>query len=334
MIYISCPVHQYTGGPTLAHQLCKILNEQNMESMMFYVDNNKKCDDPVHPNYKIFGNPFVTQLSKETTDVLIILETKSSLLLQFPNAKKYMWWQSVDNFFISHFSYYKRLIKWLGYYPISIKKEIKNFKKNYPEIYNDSSIIHLVQSEYAREFLQSIGVDNSRIISLTDYIEDEVIIKSKEERAIKRRNIVLYNPRKGYKFTKRIIQASKKRNFEFVPLVNMNKDEVIYNLCNSKLYIDFGNHPGKDRFPREAAICGCCIMTGRRGAANNCIDISIDDKYKIEDKNNNIPLIVDTIESIVNDYDERIKDFKVYRDKILGEKKQFENEAKAIFGSK
>jgi len=47
-------------------------------------------------------------------------------------------------------------------------------------------------------------------------------------------------------------------------------------MCVSrKLYVDFGKHPGKDRMPREAAVHGCCIITGRRGAAGNPFDIPI-----------------------------------------------------------
>lgn len=66
----------------------------------------------------------------------------------------------------------------------------------------------------------------------------------------------------------------------WVPLVNMTNDQVKQKMLNSKVYIDFGNHPGKDRFPREAAISGCCIITGKRGAANYYEDVRIPEKFK------------------------------------------------------
>ena len=46
----------------------------------------------------------------------------------------------------------------------------------------------------------------------------------------------------------------KKNDFNFVPLINLNNDEIINTLSKSKIYIDIGSHPGKDRLPREAAL--------------------------------------------------------------------------------
>ena len=299
---------------------------------MFYVDRNKNPENPVHPNYREFGNPFVTSLDESITDSIVVLETKSSLLSAYPNAKKYLWWQSVDNFFISHMSISKRILKWLGFYPIDIKKEEKNFRRNYPDVYNDTTLIHLVQSEYARIFLTEAGVPSERICNLTDYVEDEIVQKSKLVKNNHRENIVLYNPKKGYRFTKKIIEASSGKDYAFLPLENMTKNEVINNLSKAKLYIDFGNHPGKDRFPREAALCGCCIITGRRGAANNDVDIPISSGYKIEDADKNIPLIVDTIDNVMRNYQTCYREFDTYRNKILQEKEIFKTEALTIFG--
>lgn len=56
----------------------------------------------------------------------------------------------------------------------------------------------------------------------------------------------------------------KARELNFKPIINMTRDEVIRELQRAKVYIDFGNHPGKDRIPREAAILGCCAIVGKR----------------------------------------------------------------------
>ncbi|MCX7738527.1 MAG: hypothetical protein N2Z80_03840 [Hydrogenothermaceae bacterium] len=63
-------------------------------------------------------------------------------------------------------------------------------------------------------------------------------------------------------------------------------------LKKAKVYIDFGNHTGKDRIPREAAMLECCVITGRRGIAKYREDVPIPENYKIEDKVENIPLIL------------------------------------------
>ena len=94
------------------------------------------------------------------------------------------------------------------------------------------------------------------------------------------------------------------RDINWVPLVGMSNDQVLNYLKTSKVYIDFGNHPGKDRLPREAAICGCCIITGKKGAAAFKEDIPISETYKFDDKASSIPYIVEKIRLLLKNYDE------------------------------
>ena len=110
----------------------------------------------------------------------------------------------------------------------------------------------------------------------------------------------------------------------------MTTEEVKQLLAKSKVYIDFGHHPGKDRFPREAAIMGCCIITGQRGAAGNGRDIEIPSKYKFKDSTAAIPQICCTIEDCLEHYEDRIDDFTEYRNKIWQEKAQFYREAENV----
>ena len=44
------------------------------------------------------------------------------------------------------------------------------------------------------------------------------------------------------------------QDLRWVPLIGMTTEEMRSCMSKSKVYIDFGNHPGKDRIPREAAI--------------------------------------------------------------------------------
>jgi len=111
----------------------------------------------------------------------------------------------------------------------------------------------------------------------------------------------------------------------------MSNDEVYQNLISGKVYIDFGNHPGKDRFPREAAISGCCILTDRKGAAAYQKDVPILEKYKFNDNKKNIPNIVNQIEYCLNNYQEAIKDFDSYRDFIRQEKDIFKKDIIRLF---
>ena len=79
-----------------------------------------------------------------------------------------------------------------------------------------------------------------------------------------KRNNILYNPAKGLSdlmlFKQKLQQITT--DYTFIPIQNMSHTQIRNIMLQSKIYIDFGNHPGKDRIPREAAMCGCCIITG------------------------------------------------------------------------
>lgn len=335
MIYITCPVNMYTGGPTLAHQLCFTLNANGIKSKMLYEGKLQKGQSPVHKNYMAFQNPYETEIEDNENDIIIILETKTCLLKKYRKAKKYIWWMSVDNYYVSRLTMYERLLRKIGKFTFDISNEMKKKERSTQKMLSDSNVEHLVQSEYAKLFLLHNGVSAPKIHYLTDYIEEEVCKLASEVVGAQRKNVVLYNPKKGIEFTRKLIDAmDKESDMKFIPLINMSKKEVVDNLCSSKLYIDFGNHPGKDRFPREAVACGCCIITGTRGAAANSIDVPLGDNYKIKDTEENIPIIVDRIKYILQNYDSCSMDFLDYKNRILREKEIFKQEALELFGSK
>ena len=125
-----------------------------------------------------------------------------------------------------------------------------------------------------------------------------------------------------------MIEAAPDLNW--VPLEDMSNEEVRGKLKTSKVYIDFGDHPGKDRFPREAAISGCCVITGKRGSAAYD-DVPIPEEYQFEDSVTSIPAIVETIRECLVDYDRRMRDFDGYRSTIKAEKNKFIEDVRSIF---
>ena len=82
----------------------------------------------------------------------------------------------------------------------------------------------------------------------------------------------------------------------------MSPIEVQELFKKSKVYIDFGYHPGKDRIPREAAVNDCCIITNREGSAKNNIDIPIFDKYKFSEPIKDQTKIFELISDIFANY--------------------------------
>jgi len=186
---------------------------------------------------------------------------------------------------------------------------------------------HFVQSFYALNFIKNRGIVQDKIYYLSDYLNKSFLETQTD--LSKKENIVTYNPKKGFSFTKKIIYSAK--DIKFVPLSNMSRGELIKTLQRAKVYIDLGNHPGKDRIPREAAILGCCVITGKRGSAAFFEDVPIPDEYKFEDREVNIPKIIEKIEDCFENFEERNKDFDYYREVIKNEPQKFLEDLKKIF---
>ena len=340
-IYIMCPANVYTGGPTLAHQLCYVLNKYGFEAKMwyyyepwyYYIYNFKrKKSDPVHDYYKPFLNPYTVNQPKDIKgNIVVAVESNITILNKFKNAKRMIWWMSVDNFYYGmerlRIAIKKKLF---GFRPtIEYYKRFKNEKKY--QVFRKADIIHLVQSEYARLFLLEENINSENIYELSDYIEDEVINAHYIVDMKKKKNIILYNPKKGKEFTIKVIENNPQ--YEWIPLIGMNKKQIITHLLQAKLYIDFGNHPGKDRFPREAVLCGCCVITGKSGSARNNIDIPINNKYKFEATDENLESISIQIREVMQHYDILVSDYTEYLERTLSEKMLFEKQAVKLFGS-
>ena len=154
-------------------------------------------------------------------------------------------------------------------------------------------------------------------------------IVSSQDEEIPREKIVVYNPKKGFEFTKKLIQKFPEINF--IPLINMSKDEVCTTLKKASVYVDFGDHPGKDRIPREAALLGCCVIISKNGSAKFSKDVQIPDEFKFQKNRNNLELIGRAIYECIENYSVQNAKFDAYRYKIGREKKVFVEEIKSIF---
>ena len=183
----------------------------------------------------------------------------------------------------------------------------------------------MCQSQYAKAYLLKIGIDENRIEFLSDYINEEFV----RNHVVEKERIVIYNPKKGFRYTKKIIKRMPKTTW--IKIHGLRSDEVHMLMLKSMLYVDFGNHPGKDRMPREAALSMCCIITGMRGSAKYSEDVNIPLKYKIDEKKVDKNKVVDLIEDSLNNYDININDFEQYRNVIKGEKETFYNDVTELF---
>jgi len=348
-VFIACPANVATGGPELLHQLAyHLINDLNVEAFMYYYNfNREKYNTPIHPEYKMYNVPYVLEITQDEDNeknIFIVSEVKSSksLLKKFRNIRKGVWFLGVDIY------YYTNITRKDFFIPRAINKIAKKiFKKPLIDfdITSQEVVNRLIAKyDYKKDELLKLAdfymtnsyrglkwfSDLKPLYYLPDYyINVEFVKESRKLSLNNKKNIVAYNPKKGFLFTRKIIEQAK--NIEFMPIENMTRREVINLLKMAKVYIDFGNFSGPERIPKEAAILGCCVITSKRGCAAFFEDVPIPEEYKFEDKEENIPRIIEKIRDCFENFEERYKDFEYYREVIRNGPKKFVEDMKKIF---
>lgn len=325
-IYVVCQANFKTGGTELLHQLVFALKGKGKVSEIVYVGGNHE----INPSFLKYVTTYVqpNEIEDSCENILIVPETMVYFLHKFKKIKKAIWWLSVDNF-VQIEGVKKRIQRYGIIHGFgSVIKAIKE-KKVWQMPYVKEAELHLCQSYYAIDFVERLGVKSSKITYLSDYINDIYLESVYDYTSKGRSDIVLFNPKKGITFTKKLMEYGK--NIKWKPLINMTNEEIKNCLINSKVYIDFGNHPGKDRFPREAALAGCCVITDKEGSAAFKEDVKIPEKYKFDLDEKNIQNIINVIEECLMTYDNSIQDFQQYRNMIMNEKEKFYEDVERIF---
>ena len=346
-IYLMVPANVSTGGPEALHQLGNILkNDLKKDIQIFYIPNDH--NNPVHPNYKKYNLEFTNEIYDDPENLLIIPEYFNYLIeaLKFNKISKAIWWLSIDNYIGSRFRFtnnkFLRSFYKIPFNLVEIFNRLTNFFfgiltiEDYLKfIYKLKNInthdeirqasYHFTQSDYAYNFLKK---KFSYVENLSDFIREDLLNNLKFS-INQKENIICYNPKKSNKFMDYLM---KNTNFKFVPLINLTNEEIINILKKSKIYIDIGSHPGKDRLPREAALLGNCIITNKKGSAGNPKDLSIPSEFKFKENLTNLNKINNKINQIFDDYDNEFDKFKEYLNSILKEENNFKNEVRNIFG--
>lgn len=345
-IYIMVPANVSTGGPEALHQLGFVLkNVLKKDIKIFYIPTDIQY--PVHKNYKKYSLEFTDKIEDNSDNVLIVPEYYNFLkkTLNFKNIKKVIWWLSIDNYIGSRFrfenskilrSIYKLPFNSINFFNIITNftfgiltlEEYLKFLYNFKNLSQQKEIkqasFHFTQSYYAKNFLMN---KLEFIEHLSDFIRED-LLDNKNNLMTQKENIICYNPQKSNLFMNLII---KKNDFKFIPLINLNNDQIINILSRSKIYMDIGSHPGKDRLPREAALLGNCVITNLKGSALNNKDISIPSEFKFRENYFNLKKIGEKIQLIFDDYENEFIKFHSYIEHISNEKDKFIEEVKKVF---
>ena len=327
-IYVFCPAGVKTGGPELLHQLVYALNQNKKSASIVYtgkINHSYKIIDEYLQYIDSYLLPEEVEDSAE--NLVIVPETLVLALKRFKKIQTLIWWLSVDNFYFNFLSL--RALKFRSSnwgFLRAIKRSIFN---SHTLLSMKSRLIkkidfHLCQSQYAIEECKKYGYE---AYYLSDYLNDQFFTEKTE--TLVKENIVAYSPVKGFRFTRKIID--KNPGLNFFPIINMTRAEVQNLLKKAKVYIDFGNHPGMDRIPREARMQGCVVITGKNGSAKYTEDVPIEEKF--ERKTCNIKAISNLIKDIFDNYEKWNEKQMNYTDFIKGQKDQFLKDVKSIFNS-
>lgn len=316
-ILVLSPGNAVTGGPEALHYLVHVLRDLGLNAYIVYLP--LRTDFQVPQPYAKFNTP-IGEYEDIEGNLIVFPEVNPSMALSVRYAKAAIWWLSLDNFLERRhvnplrdkIRYLKRVIK--GQRPLMGVKALRH-------------LIHFVQSDYSSKYLESKGV---QAMPFYEPINDQFLVDGINTGPDNRFDEILYNPVKGKNITDSLINAFPE--FKFTALKGFNRAQLSEKLSAAKLYIDFGHHPGRDRMPREAAMHGCCIITGRLGAAKNDIDLPIQPQYKLDSYANDFFAKFGVlIKDIFGNFSQHYSAFDEYRDLIKNEPQRFKEQLKNYF---
>lgn len=266
-ILVVCPSGAVTGGPEALHQLVDHMNDLGLPAHIVYLPFDEPAQAP--EPYQHYKAP-VASYEDIPGNLIIFPEVYPMLALKVKHAQAGLWWLSLENFLERRhiwplrdkIRYFKKALK--GSRPWGGAKDLKR-------------LLHFSQTEHSTQYLRSCGIEP---IPLIDSINETFLTNKYLDKISHKQDIILYNPTKGKKVTDALISTYPQ--WQFVPLRGLNREQLSEKLYSAKLYIDFGHHPGRDRMPREAAMHGCCLITGILGSARNEIDLPIPKQYKLD----------------------------------------------------
>jgi hypothetical protein len=326
-VLLLCPEVK-TGGPEALHQLAhQIALHGGVARMVYYAPYSRieiesgllRCHAEASPMPEHFAqyDPQVLRETRLGPGTLIVYPEP---LLKHAAAQdavhqRAVWWLSLDN---------------------ALAQNPELADEGYRRaLFADPNLIHFVQSDYTRGFLQAWGAQ--QLYPLSDYTDPAFVhrslIASDNPPIAQRPRTVCYFPAKGAELAERFIagHAALRHAVEFLPIRDMTKAEVRETLFGAQVYIDFGHHPGKDRVPREAAIAGAVVLLHDQGAARCFGDHPLAAAYRFGENDIASGRLNERLDEILGRPEAHFAAQRVYRQAILLERERFDLEVRSFF---
>lgn len=320
--YILCPWGE-TGGPEGLHQLCYELVNLGINSKIVYYHPWTDRIESEHDG-KVCGryNQY-TGVESHTPNNISELDDSNNVIV-LPEICR-----------ARHIEIFKNA-------KVVFLRLSNNTKESAPDPINYDSICDPVfktcytgcdSSLIYKKIKETKFYDMSKVFMLTPNINLSHIREEKDLKNV-RENVVLYNPAKGNNHIQKILEISKKIDLdidiEFFPLRGMSQDELKDKIYASKVYVDFGHFPGKDRLSREAASGGCVVLLGKRGSGSDWDDFQVEEKVDWDASNDSFDYesICKIIIDMINNYNYYFEKQKSYREIIRKERSLYIEQVK------
>lgn len=319
-VVIMCPV-MVTGGPENLSQLYAELKKLGLETYFYWMSDvfaiKKRYQDgtwylckdeknTMNSAYvETYGvNSLERDIPLDDKTLVIVSEPLADMIALFENARTAIAWLSIGNF-------RGKDTELLQYFIFNGKLR-------------DVQCIHFSQSPWIQKKLQSWGVES---FLLGDYINKAYLSESAAEKI---NNSVAFFPRKAKRLGEAFV--AQYNNFNYIRLQNLDKSGMIKALDSAKIYIDFGDFPGRDRVPREALLRNCVIFIRNVACATDFDSFPIDDYFRFSDKDVVDGTLYKKVCETLANYENMKKMQDFMRQQVLEEPALFEKNVKDFFG--
>jgi hypothetical protein len=300
-VFVMCPADLVSGGPDACHRLVSTLNEFGVAAFISYFPYRDTHAVP-DAYRRIYNVPAAHPIDSDE-NLIVIPEVLTQHGRHFQRARKAIWWLSVDHFVGYAGQGDHVLRRRLFIHDTKSLFRMPTSRMTWPEM---RQVEHYAPTIYAKEFLLCHGIVS---VPLRDPVNDAFLSVTPSRH---KRNVVAYSPAKGMEYTQHVLDALTP-----VPCVQLSgytHEQLIGILRETKVYIDFGYFPGGERLPREAILCGACVLLSRRGSAANTGDYPIPAAYKVDHTAAHFAARArDAVLRIFDDFESCSRDFEQFR---------------------